>query len=88
MTSTPDEKSIPNSFQDDKSEAKTKNEFPWLFFLLCLPLTMLCSYLLAIIFRTEDQSLSYLPRFLPSIAIAAIILHLLGITASKPKSEL
>lgn len=64
----------PNQYAD---AAKTGIS-PGLFFIVCTLLTCIISYSLTFIWPGEDKSLSYLPRFLPSMAIAAISLKLLG----------
>lgn len=52
---------------------------PGLFFIVVTLLTCFISYSLTFIWPGEDKSLSYLPRFLPSMAIAAVSLKLLGV---------
>ena len=72
----------PNKYED---AAKTSLS-PGLFFIACTLLTCIISYSLTFIWPGEDKSLSYLPRFLPSMAIAALILKLLGLwPKSTPK---
>jgi len=69
---------------DEESAAAHSGPSPRVFLFVLIALTMAISYGLTFVWPGEDKSLSYLPRFLPSVAAAGIITKLLGLWPQSP----
>ena len=76
MSNSEESPYVPPNMKEDAAKPRIS---PGLFFIACTLLTCIISYSLTFVFPGEDRSLSYLPRFLPSIAIAGVSLKLLGL---------